>query len=180
MELFGQLFESDNVGRLRPHLRSERDWKVDDFTTPSGGPFGLDRNARFPPGWVPGQRTRFTFCIYPWVGLLQSGSVEQALEVLDRCRIRRGEVVGRAGERLLVNSQPLAWDGAQLGLSPRRVESVLPPDGHIEVGDLVAMHWDNVCQRITPRQARLLKRYHDLHLSIANRSPSSLGSRIES
>jgi hypothetical protein len=35
------------------------------------------------------------FCIYPWVGLLQSGIVEQALDVLDRCRIRWGEVKGR-------------------------------------------------------------------------------------
>jgi hypothetical protein len=58
---------------------------------------------------------------------------------------------------------------------------VLPPvdDGHIEVGDLVAMHWDYVCERITPSQHRYLKRYHDLHLSIANRSGSALGSRIE-
>lgn len=121
------------------------------------------------------------FCIYPWLGLLQSGIVDQALDVLDRCRIRWGEVVGRAGDRLLVNSQPLAWDGVRLGLSLERVESVLPPvdGGHIEVGDLVAMHWDYVCQTITPRQYRYLRRYHDRHLSIANRSRSSLGARVE-
>jgi hypothetical protein len=121
------------------------------------------------------------FCIYPWVGLLQSGIVDQALDVLDRCRIRWGEVVGETGDRLLVNSQPLAWDGERLSLSVGRVESVLSPfdKGLIEVGDLVAMHWDYVCQRITPSQHRYLRRYHDLHLSIANRARSELGSRIE-
>ena len=122
------------------------------------------------------------FCIYPWVGLLQSGIVEQALDVLDRCRIRWGEVKGWAGDRLLVDSQPLAWDGARLGLSPGRLESVLPPvdDGRIEVGDLVAMHWDYVCQKITPQQHSTLRRYHDLHLALANRSRAALGPRIES
>lgn len=121
------------------------------------------------------------FCIYPWVGLLQSGIVDKALDVLDRCRIRWGEVVGRIGDRLLVDSQPLAWDGLRLSLSLGRVESVLPPvdDRQIEVGDLVAMHWDYACQRITPHQYRYLKGYHDRHLSMANRSGSLLGSRIE-
>ena len=121
------------------------------------------------------------FCIYPWVGLLQSGIVDQALDVLDRCRIRWGEVVGRTGDRLLVDSQPLAWDGERLGLAPGRVESVFSPidDGQIETGDLVAMHWDYVCQRITPGQYRYLKLYHDLHLSIANRSRAALVSRVE-
>jgi hypothetical protein len=122
------------------------------------------------------------FCIYPWVGLLQSGIVEQALDVLDRCRIRWGEVKGRVGDRLLVDSQLLAWDGARLGLSPGRLESVLPPvdDGRIEVGDLVAMHWDYACQKITPQQYRTLRRYHDLHLAFANRSRAALSPRIES
>ncbi|HLF61611.1 MAG TPA: DUF6390 family protein [Acidimicrobiia bacterium] len=121
------------------------------------------------------------FCVYPWVGLLQSGIVDQALAVLDRCRIRWGEVVGRAGDRLLVDSQPLAWDGARLGLSAARVESVLPPVDHgdIEVGDLVAMHWDYVCQKITPGQHRDLRRYQSRHLTIADRSRSALGARIE-
>jgi hypothetical protein len=61
------------------------------------------------------------------------------------------------------------------------VESVLPPidDDRLEAGDLVAMHWDYVCQRITPGQHRYLKGYHDLHLSIANGSRSALAARIE-
>jgi len=121
------------------------------------------------------------FCIYPWVGLLQSGIVEQALDVLDRCRIRWGEVIGRSGNTLLVNSRPLAWDGARLSLGAERVESVMPPldDPDIDIGDRVAMHWDYVCQRLSKAEARNLRYYHDLHLAIANGSPAALGSRIE-
>lgn len=121
------------------------------------------------------------FCIYPWVGLLQSGMVEQALDVLDNCRIRWGQVVSRVDDRLLVHSQPLTWDGHRLQLGPLRVESVLPPadDVRVEVGDVVAMHWEYVCQRITPKQQRRLQRYHDLHLAIVNDSGRKLASRVE-
>jgi hypothetical protein len=57
----------------------------------------------------------------------------------------------------------------------------MPPldDAGIDVGDQVAMHWDYVCQRLSPGQSRNLRRYHDLHLAIANGFPASLGSRIE-
>lgn len=121
------------------------------------------------------------FCIYPWVGLLQSGVVEQALNVLDRCRIRWGVVVGRVGERLMVRSQSLSWDGSRLGLETEDVESVAPPvdEERIDEGDVVAMHWDYVCSRITPAQARELSRYHDLHLAIANQSGRVLEGRLE-
>jgi hypothetical protein len=47
------------------------------------------------------------------------------------------------------------------------------------VGDLVAMHWDFVCQRITSRQEQELHRYHELHLAIANSSPEMVGSKLE-
>ena len=36
------------------------------------------------------------------------------------------------------------------------------------VGDWVALHWEWVCDRITERQARLLKAYTDRHLAIVN------------
>ena len=36
------------------------------------------------------------------------------------------------------------------------------------VGDWVALHWDWMCDRITERQARLLKAYTDRHLTIVN------------
>jgi hypothetical protein len=122
------------------------------------------------------------FCIYPWVGLLRSGVVTQSLQVLDRCRVRWGTVVGRAGERLLVESQPLTWDGRSLALAPDQVESALPPvdDDPIVPGDLVALHWDYVCQRLTPGQHRNLMRDHSRHLSMVNDAGRRLAARVES
>jgi hypothetical protein len=122
------------------------------------------------------------FCIYPWAGLLRSGAVTQALQVLDRCRIRWGVVLGRAGDRLLVRSQPLAWDGQVLGLAPDQVESALPPvdDDPIVAGDVVALHWDYVCQRLTPGQHRNLMRDHNRHLAMVNDAGRRLAARIES
>lgn len=121
------------------------------------------------------------FCIYPWVGLLQSGIVEQPLAVLDRCRIRWGRVEGSVDDRLLVKSRPLVWEQARLRLGEEQVESVRPPaDGEaVSPGDLVAMHWDYVCQRVTPRQVARLRHYHDLHLSIVNGAGRRLADRVE-
>jgi hypothetical protein len=122
------------------------------------------------------------FCIYPWAGLLRSGVVTQSLQVLDRCRIRWGVVVGRAGDRLLVESRPLAWDGRALALAPEQVESALPPvdDEPIVPGDVVALHWDYICQRLTPSQHRNLMRDHGRHLSMVNDVGRRLAARIES
>ena len=117
------------------------------------------------------------------MGLLRSGAVDQALDVLDRCRIRWGRVVERANGTLLVKSQPLAWDGKHLHLGLEHIESVEAPIDQgttpIEDGDLVAMHWNYVCQRLSETEYRYLRRYHDHHLSIANGTGSQLVSRLE-
>ncbi len=123
------------------------------------------------------------FCVYPWVGLLRSGAVSASLEVLDRCRIRWGTVVASLDDRLLVESQPLTWEAERLGLGPTRVESVDRPidPRHTEVrpGDLVAMHWNYVCQVINPQQLTNLRRSHDHHLAIANRAGRALAAWVE-
>jgi len=96
------------------------------------------------------------FGVYPWVGLLRGGRVEQPLEVLDRCRIRWGRVVGFAGDDALVESRRLTWDGRALSLAAPAVEAArFRRDGHALArpfgsGDLVSLHWDWVCDRIGP------------------------------
>jgi hypothetical protein len=124
------------------------------------------------------------FCAYPWVGLLQSGAVDQALRVLDRCRIRWGRVVGTFGGRALVRSAPLVWDGHRLSLGSDRLEDVqlsvdprVPP---LQPADTVALHWDYICQRISARQLRRLEYYHSRHLAIANGHGGRLAARVES
>ncbi len=125
------------------------------------------------------------FCVYPWVGLLRSGAVEQALQVLDRCRIRWGRVVGSVDEgRVLVSSAPLEWDGDRLHLGPAQLETVSvsidPTAPVLDVGDLVALHWDYVCDRISEGQQRYLQHNHDLHMAIANGHGTKLAGRLAS
>ncbi|MEN8041146.1 MAG: DUF6390 family protein [Actinomycetota bacterium] len=122
------------------------------------------------------------FCVYPWVGLLRSGFADQALDVIDQCRIRWGTVVEAIGDDVLVMSRPLEWNGRELVQGIERVERVrasVAEDDALETGDIVALHWDYVCQPLSQRQLSHLKRYHDRHLAIANDSGDSLAALIE-
>jgi hypothetical protein len=122
------------------------------------------------------------FCVYPWVGLLRAGYTDHALEVIDQCRIRWGTVVEVVGTDALVRSAPLTWDGRMMHHGAERIETVrMPVDdlGEMSRGDVVALHWDYVCQVLSPRQHEHLVRYHDRHLAIANHGSDSLTSLIE-
>jgi Family of unknown function (DUF6390) len=116
------------------------------------------------------------FCIYPWVGLLgDDRRAPQALNVLDRCRIRWGRVLGVSGDQVSVEFRPLTWDGRRLDYGPPEVETAVRAVDGVGlasapvVGDWVALHWEWVCDRITEHQARQLKTYTDRHLAIVNR-----------
>ena len=123
------------------------------------------------------------FCVYPWVGLLHSGTSDAALEVLDQCRIRWGRVVDSSNGKVLVESRPLRWDGATLDLGDTRIESadapIAPKVDAIHPGDDVAMHWNFVCQTLTGRQLRALQVNHDRHLALVNGASRQLGRRID-
>jgi hypothetical protein len=100
------------------------------------------------------------FEVYPWLGLLREGRPPgPAVRVLDRCRIRVGEVLEVAGERVTVCSRGLAWDGTRLTRAGSATESARWSVGgralveRPQVGALVALHWDWVCEEITPDQA---------------------------
>ena len=117
------------------------------------------------------------FCVYPWVGLLRSGFADHALDVIDRCRIRWGTVVDVIGDQVLVRSTPLIWDGHAIGYGKERHEMVraaAATDEHVGPGDVVALHWDYVCQSLLPHQLSNLVRYHDRHLRIANQDANAL------
>lgn len=105
------------------------------------------------------------FLVYPWARLLGRGSNSGGgvpLSVLQACRIRWGTVVSVLGERVEVSSQPLTWDGTQLALGTAVVESVRwSADGRSlhagpAVGDVVSMHWDWVCERLTAGEVEAL------------------------
>jgi len=115
------------------------------------------------------------FCVYPWVGLLgDDRRYEQALMVLDRCRIRWGQVRQVRADQLIVESQPLLFEDGRLLLgSPvqETVERTLGGVGLVSefhVGDWVSMHWEWVCDRLGTRQLAALRHYTRLHLDVVN------------
>lgn len=115
------------------------------------------------------------FCIYPWVGLLgDDRRAEQALTVLDRCRIRWGRVTELHGDQVVVESSPLTWDGRHLELGlPQKETAVRSLDGvelvdQLAVDDWVSLHWEWVCDRLDERQRSSLRHYTQRHLSIVN------------
>jgi len=106
-----------------------------------------------PTGAVP-HHSFHVFGIYPWMGLLRAGHVDEPLRVLDRCRIRWGRVVEVSGTFALVRSRPLVWDGRRLELGSPRVERVVTGERGLRLaralspGDWCSMHWDWVCDRL--------------------------------
>jgi hypothetical protein len=67
------------------------------------------------------------FGVYPWMGLLKSGHVEEPLEKMDRCRIRWGQVLGLNGDEVTVRYRPLTFDGTDLALGAPETERVTRP-----------------------------------------------------
>ncbi|MGD0603340.1 MAG: DUF6390 family protein [Streptosporangiaceae bacterium] len=102
------------------------------------------------------------FGVYPWVGLLgDDRKAKHALMVLDRCRIRWGRVIATHGDQATVEFRPLVWDGRLLTLGePRQEAAKLTLD--------VALHWDWICDRLTPRQLRSLRGFTQRHLDMVN------------
>ncbi len=113
------------------------------------------------------------FAVYPWVGLLSRGG-DVPRSVLDSCRIRWGTVVSVLGERVQVHSRPLTWDGSRLGLGPGQVESVRwstqgrSLDAAPAPGEVVSMHWNWICERLTATQADALEQATGHVLALAN------------
>jgi hypothetical protein len=114
------------------------------------------------------------FGVYPWLGLLREGRIEEPLQVLDRCRVRWGQVVDLKGPHAVVRSRPLLWSGRRLHLGqPREEQVVLRMDGlglagTVEVGDWCSLHWDWVCERLDRRRLSALHRYTAAQLDVAN------------
>ncbi len=118
------------------------------------------------------------FGVYPWVGLLRDDrKADRALTVLDRCRIRWGQVVSVSGDSAVVATRRLRWDGRFLTLDamaePETARVAITAG--IRPGHRVSLHWDWVCDLLTDQQARNLARYTTRHLDIANRQVAVAG-----
>ncbi|HZC70773.1 MAG TPA: DUF6390 family protein [Jatrophihabitans sp.] len=153
------MFADSLVHRFAPALRS-----------------GTDRDRLLDPLWRGGvpHHGFHVFGVYPWVGLLRSGAVDQALHVLDRCRVRWGRITELSESQATVESRPLVWDGRHLELGAPRAELastaragyVLAP--RLRVGEWCALHWDWVCEPLNRRRLDALRRYTRQQLDAVN------------
>jgi hypothetical protein len=153
-------------------LRAVADSIEDRFRSRVGSQFGLLAEGVLA-GGVP-HHSFHVFGVYPWVGLLGADrKTEKALSVLDRCRIRWGQVTSIARDQVTVRYRPLLWDGRELSLGAQTTEAArCSPDAaglDLAEGDWVSLHWDWVCDRLDSRQLGALRGYTLRHLDMVNR-----------
>jgi len=78
------------------------------------------------------------------------------------------------GDRVVVDTRRLAWDGRRLELGdPVRETAVRSLDGvgmldDLTPGDWVSLHWEWVCDRLSPVSLRALRGYTLRHLAVVN------------
>lgn len=111
------------------------------------------------------------FAVYPWTRLLGTDRPEP-LQVLDSCRIGWARVLAVEDDVLLVRSRHLEYGDKLLSLSAEGVERVrYRTDGvafvdAVEAGDLVAVHWGFVCDRLSEPQAASLETWTRWQLEV--------------
>jgi Family of unknown function (DUF6390) len=101
------------------------------------------------------------FALYPWLGLLRSGIVDESLHVLDQCRTTPALVLALEDETAEVLAEPLLWQHGRLRLGAPERRSVRWCDRgrafvHPQQGQLVSLHWDFVCDVLTTQAAARL------------------------
>jgi hypothetical protein len=137
--------------------------------------------ALFAAAWNGGvcQHNFHVFAIYPWLGLLRAGRTGAPLQILDRCRVRWGRVEEVRDDLVTVTSRILDLAGDQLTLANERTEVVRRSVegvgfvGELAPGDVVALHWDWICDRLNARTVRSLRAATRDNLRAVN----SLGAR---
>lgn len=124
------------------------------------------------------------FGVYPWVGLLRSGINDEPLRILDRCRISTGVVESVDGDVAMVRRRPLVWDGRALAEAaairePMRLsQQDRSLAGVVATGSIVTMHWDWVCETVSPGQARALESWTSSQLALINGVPHPGPARV--
>lgn len=109
------------------------------------------------------------FAVYPWVGFMREGRIDEPLQVLDRCRIRWGKVQAVNGDSVTVISRHLQWVDGALVLAQPQVEVVqASPSSTVSVDDWVSLHWEWVCDTLTARQLANLRGFSAHHLRLVN------------
>lgn len=149
---------------------------VDELLTvigPAAGPYWTHLTTGSLAGEAAANHCFHVFGVYPWSRLLGRG--EEPVRVLDNCRIDWGTVRARYDRELTIERRRLIFDGHRLFQGePELCRIPLWTDGYCAVpgarpGELVAVHWNRLCARITPVQARALAVTTTRQLRVTNR-----------
>jgi hypothetical protein len=98
--------------------------------------------------------------------------------VMDRCRIRWGRVGVASGEVATVRNRTLAFEGSRLVLGPEQVGVVHRSRGgvglapEVALGGFVSLHWDWVCDLLSPATLAKLRRCTATDLAAVNALPT--------
>lgn len=123
------------------------------------------------------------FAVYPWLGLLRTGIVEQPLRILDQCRTTHGIVVSVEGERIVALARPLLFEDGELRLGEPEEREARWQDGGLSFvrtpapGDHVSLHWDFVCDVLGAAAGKNLDRITRIALRAVNGPGRSPGAR---
>lgn len=116
------------------------------------------------------------FSVYPWVAVLKTGRSAEPLHVLEKCRIRWGQVQEASEDEAVVRGRGLEWHAGELGLGEPRLETVPFRHGDRALieppapGSWVALHWEWICNVVTPEQVVELSAHTARQLDVVNSS----------
>ncbi len=113
--------------------------------------------------------------LFPRIGLLRDGRVNDLVERMEQCLIRPAEVEAVDGQDLLVLAQPLEVRDGRIGFGRRRPERLRRPvtgpgERSPGVGDWVTAHWGWACEQIGRRELANLEAATRHSLEVANRT----------
>ncbi len=168
--LGSSLLESVPASSLLGRVRGHPDGRL-------GGPLGQSSLERAVYNGGVANHSFHVFAVYPWLALARSGRRDPAMSVLERCRIRWGQVERVDGDRVAVRARPLVLDGNDLVLGDERVEQVrcgaddLGFVADLVPGDMVSLHWDLVCDRLDSDSRANLEHYTARCLEAVNLPP---------
>ncbi len=120
------------------------------------------------------------FAVYPWLGLLRTGIVDEPLRILDQCRTTAAVVAAVDGDSLTAYVRPLLWLGQTLALGAPALRRVRWREGGLAFvtrprpGDRVSLHWDFVCDVLSPTAAHRLEQVTWRALASVNAAGAAL------
>jgi hypothetical protein len=109
------------------------------------------------------------FSVYPWSRLLSSGRPEP-LDVIESCRIGWGRIEAVHETTVTVSTRKLAYADGHLFLADEILHEVSFRDDQGPLisaparGEVVAIHWGQVCDRLSPYQAMALAHWTEWQL----------------